>query len=366
MKRISLLLALLIFLPFSFAQLNLTVTRALNLEMNTTCPGNVLHVYAIASDGTPVPDAELRLVLYEPYLGLRALQHTDQTGYASFELKATGYYQIYVRVENDTYNHPNYFDFNYTAMCPPPPPKKLSVEISKNCASGVLVLNISSGSGPESNVLVTSPQWSSLSGSDGSAVIPFQQGYVLLHLEKVGYTGINISERILCSGCLADFDCADDEQCDNSSSNCVPVNAAGPCGFFFDHAWYPYQCCGDSDCGNGSGLACLNNSCVTIPPTPQITNNQTNGSIQNGSIQNGTNASAGNANNTNASGTNANGVGANITNANGTNASAGNAYNANESSAGSTGAGGSICSSSAVLFAITAAFSSFIIFLHKK
>jgi len=354
METKILLLALLILFAISNAQLNLTVTRALNLEMNTTCPGDILHVYAIASDDTPVPDAELRLVLYEPYLGLRALQHTDQTGYAKFELKATGYYQIYVRLENDTYNHPNYFDFNYTAMCPPPPPKKLSVDISKSCASRILILNISSGSGPESGVLVTSPQWSSLSGTDGMAVIPFQEGYVLLNLEKAGFTTVNISERILCSGCLKDFDCADDERCDNSSSSCVPVNATGPCGFFYDHAWYPYQCCVDADCGNA--YSCLNNSCVAKAPIPQQTNNQTNGSIQNGSIQNGTIQNGSNTSGMNVSGTNANGVGVNIANANGTNASG----------AVPTGAGNGLCGASALLFSIGAICLYSIIFLHKK
>ncbi len=360
MKRIFLLLALLILVAISNAQLNLTITRALSLEMNTTCPGDILHVYAVASDGTPVPDAELRLVLYEPYLGLRALQHTDQAGDASFELKATGYYQVYVRLVNDTYNHPNYFDFNYTSKCPPPPPKKLSVEITKNCASGVLVLNISSGSGPEGDVLVTSPQWSSLSGSDGTAVIPFEQGYVLLHLEKAGFTGVNISERILCSGCLADFDCADDERCDNSSSSCVPVNATGPCGFFYDHAWYPYQCCQDADCGNGNGLACLNNSCVVKAPIQPIMNNSIqNISIQNNTNQNGSNASAGNANYTNAGG-------ANGTIIFGANTGGANANGANASGTAPSGTGNGLCGASALLFAISAICFYSIMFLHKK
>jgi hypothetical protein len=329
-----LLLALLIFLSFSFAQDDLEITRALNLQMSSSCPGNILHVSVIASDGIPVSDVELRLVQYDPYQGLRALKHTNESGETFFELNHPAYYLIYMRLVNDTYNHPDYFEYNYSSLCPPPPPRQMSVSIMKDCKTMTLALSIFSSNGSVAGALVTSPEWSSLSNDRGIAIIPFKEGDALLRIEKSGFASVNISERILCSGCLADYDCADNERCDNESSSCVPVNISGGCGYAWNHAWYPYQCCEDADCGNVS--TCQDNSCVVVPSTPPIIMNQTNGLIQNGTNSNGTIA---NLNNTNTAG------------ANGT---------------GATGAGGGICGASALLFAIAAIYSCFIIFLHKR
>ena len=96
----------------------------LGLEMETSCPGDILSVDAIASNGEPAPDVELRLVLHEPFQGLRALKHTDSDGHTFFELTRNGTYRIYINT--DAYNHETYEIFQYPESCPPPPPEQLT------------------------------------------------------------------------------------------------------------------------------------------------------------------------------------------------------------------------------------------------
>ena len=272
MRKAIIVLACLLFIQSSFAD-ELEVKRAMHLELKSSCPGNILHVLALASDDTPVPDVELRLIQYLPYQGLRALMHTNASGEARFELTKAATYRIDIKIENDTYNHEDSFEFNYTKTCPPPPPKQFNITLTPDCGSGALAIEILSGATPVEGALVMSPAWSTLSDDEGKTTIPFEDGFVMLSIEKTGYTPVNITTRVLCGGCLEDFDCADSERCE--SRKCVNVSVSGACGFASGHAWYPYQCCADAECGAlGKGASCENNTCMA-PQAPPYTPSNT-------------------------------------------------------------------------------------------
>ncbi|MFZ5500397.1 MAG: hypothetical protein ACOY58_00575, partial [Candidatus Micrarchaeota archaeon] len=88
-----LVILLLFLLPLPLAA---NTTYRLDLTAEASCPGDVITVETMASNGMPAPDVELRLVLYEPYQGLRALKHTNASGQTFFELTRNGTYRIYV------------------------------------------------------------------------------------------------------------------------------------------------------------------------------------------------------------------------------------------------------------------------------
>jgi hypothetical protein len=154
--------------------------------MESTCPGNILNVDAIASNGQPAPDIELRLVLYEPYQGLRALKHTDANGQTFFELTRNGTYRIYINT--DAYNHEQYEVFDYPESCPPPAPKQMHVAATKDCENALLVVNVTDGGIPLENVFVRSLHWSSMSGGTGAVALPLEEDDYFIILEKSGYS----------------------------------------------------------------------------------------------------------------------------------------------------------------------------------
>lgn len=59
-----------------------------------------------------------------------------------------------------------------------------------------------------------------------------------------------------CAYCISDSDCADDEVC--SGGWCRKIDC--PCGEISSHSCHPYECCLDSDCGEG--FVCYAHSCM--------------------------------------------------------------------------------------------------------
>jgi hypothetical protein len=177
--RLSFLLALLSVSSSAWAM------GTLNLSFSTSCPDDLLQMDLSSSDGTVPSGIELRLVLYEPYNGLRGIAHTDENGSASIGLARTGEYRIYLY--NTTYDHPDYIEFNYTRMCPAPPPKSMNLSISADCENGLVLVNASSGL-PVGDVFILGDEWSSMTGPAGTTVLPFDgSDYVFLIAQKKGY-----------------------------------------------------------------------------------------------------------------------------------------------------------------------------------
>lgn len=160
-------------------------TYRLDLTMETSCPGDVMTVDAIASNGQPAVDVELRLVLYEPYQGLRALKHTSSSGQTFFELTRNGSYRVYVNTEE--YNHEKYYPYEYPELCPPPPPKHMVVAGEINCDSRIMKINVSDNDGPVENVFVNSLYWSSMTGKAGTISLPFEEDDYFLSFSRTGY-----------------------------------------------------------------------------------------------------------------------------------------------------------------------------------
>lgn len=182
-------------IPLSMAA-EANITYHLNLEMESSCPGNILNVDAIASNGEPAPDVELRLILYYPYQGLRALKHTDANGQTFFELTKNGTYYIYINT--DAYDHERYEVFDYPESCPPPPPKQMNVSIAADCDNAMLAMNVSEGAIPLEDAFVRSLHWSSMSGRTGIAALPLEQDDYFLIFEKDGYTSQTIFLEDVC------------------------------------------------------------------------------------------------------------------------------------------------------------------------
>ncbi len=244
------------------------ITRYLYLEASASCPGNVLLMNASGSDGLPAEDIELRLVLYSPYQGLRALQHTDENGLASVELTKNGSYRIYM--STDEYNHEKYVEFEYPLMCPPPPPKQMDIAIEPDCADMRLKISVTSNEtgAPLEGVFILAENWSSFTGQSGEVLLPFEEGYVYIMAERANFTPQEFYYLTSCAPppeCIVHSDCEPDEYC--SGGGCMALS--GDCGYAENHTWFVYQCCTDSDCGNGS-LQCLNNTCImkAVPPEP--------------------------------------------------------------------------------------------------
>ncbi|MCI0503701.1 carboxypeptidase-like regulatory domain-containing protein [Candidatus Micrarchaeota archaeon] len=264
---------LLFFACLSFAADDVSITRHLNLATGVTCPGNVLHMNATSSDGTPVPDVEIRLVLYVPYTGFRGLAHTDADGYASLELSKNGSYRIYIY--NTTLDHDKYVEFEYPLMCPPPPPKQMNVTVEPDCES--LRLNITATKNetgePLEGVFIQAGNWSSFTGNSGQVSVPFEKDYVYIQAERGNYTK---QEFYFDARCLPPPECVTGSDCDgfefcNAGGNCE--NITGACGYPENHTWVAYGCCEDSDCGNES-MFCGNNTCAMkpLPPEPPEAN----------------------------------------------------------------------------------------------
>ncbi len=255
--RIAALFLFLIQLTFA-----VEITYFMNLSLSVSCPGDVLHINATASSGEPAADVELRLVLYSPYQGLRALKHTDEQGLTSVELTKPGEYRVYISTEE--YNHPKYVAFSYPSMCPPPPPKAFNISVVPDCNYSLMEITITENGTPVEGVFVRTGEWSSLTGSKGEVSLPFEEGWVFVSANKSGYVYQEVFVDINCTppGCINDEDCASDQYC--WDGNCL--NITGDCGYAANHTWFVYECCSDSDCA--AGFECLNNSCVLKPPPP--------------------------------------------------------------------------------------------------
>ncbi|NYZ74175.1 hypothetical protein H0O00_03460 [Candidatus Micrarchaeota archaeon] len=187
----SVTLILLLLIPLSMAA-EANITYHLNLEMESSCPDDILNVDAIASNGEPASDVELRLVLYYPYQGLRALKHTDTSGHTFFELTRNGTYRIYINTE--AYDHEQYEVFDYPESCPPPPPKQMNATVAVDCGNlaaggnAMLTMNVTEGGIPLKDVFARSLHWSSMSSSTGAIALPLEQDDYFVIFEKEGYT----------------------------------------------------------------------------------------------------------------------------------------------------------------------------------
>ncbi|MEW6036524.1 MAG: hypothetical protein AB1529_07980 [Candidatus Micrarchaeota archaeon] len=267
-------------LIIAFAACSTAANLSLGLSAEASCPGNVLSVNLTDSAGHPASGVELRLVLYLPYQGLRAIQHSDAQGMAYFELTKNGTYRIYPST-ND-YDHPKYVEFDYPALCPPPPPKPLNVSWAADCDAGWLRLSATSEGTPLGGVFITTGTWSSLTGPDGNVSFPLEEGQVFIRAEKENHTKQEFFADVSCAPqpeCAGNADCDDWEYC--GAGSCA--NATGECGYAGNHSWILYECCRDEDCGNAS--LCEDNSCISKPPPqppPENVTNQTTNQTGNG------------------------------------------------------------------------------------
>lgn len=183
-------LFLILAIAMTWAANDTGIVRFLNLTESISCPGDNLTINALASDGTAPSGIELRLVLYEPYYGLRGIAHTDANGSASIPLSKTGNYRIYPTTAD--YNHPDYVEFNYTELCPPPPLKEMNLSVFADCTDEILVINATSQGAPLGDVFVSTDSWSSMTGQIGSAVIPFQgDDYVFISAQKQSFSPLS-------------------------------------------------------------------------------------------------------------------------------------------------------------------------------
>ncbi len=258
------------------------ITRYLSLSLTSSCPGNMLLMNTTASDGLPAPDVELRLVLYLPYQGLRAIQHTDKDGLASVELTKNGSYRVYMNT--GLYEHEKYVEFDYPRMCPPPPPKQMDVSVEPDCDAMRLSITARANAtgSPLEGVFILAGNWSSFTGKSGLVSIPFEKDFIFIRAERANYTG---REFYFDARCLPPPECVSSSDCDGfefcgPSGDCE--NVTGVCGYPENHTWVAYGCCEDADCGN-ENMFCANNTCEIkpLPPEPPILNpaneiNQTN------------------------------------------------------------------------------------------
>lgn len=269
-----LVLFLLLILSFSFAQ---NVTYFLNVSAQVQCPEDILLMKAIASNGKAVPGIELRLVLHYPYQGLRAVQTTNSSGEASAKLTKPGEYRIYIKTED--YNHPQFVTFNYSQLCPEPPPKSFNLTVAPDCNSSLLIITANDSGTLLEDVFIRTLNWSSFSGPSGSVAFPLEEGYVYVQANKTGYFEQAFWTNVSCRPpepeplpeCLENSSCASSQYCSNETC----MNLTGECGYPDNHSWVEYECCEDADCGYK--MICENNSCVLEPvPEPNITNTSQN------------------------------------------------------------------------------------------
>jgi hypothetical protein len=270
------LLLSLLFISISFAAEHELPT--FNLTLESTCPGDVLHINTSLSDGTEPVGVELRLVLREPFQGLRAIQWTDGNGTATMEIAKPGIYRLYIG-NSELYDSPQYFTFNYSEMCPPPPPKHFNLTVEPDCNDSIIAISVIREGKPLEDVLVTTKDWSSLTGPTGKISFPLEEGFFYIKAERSGFASVERYEEIDCTPpeCLSDSDCADDRFCFDG----ICYNLTGDCGYPSNHTWFIYACCDASDCD--AGYNCSNHSCVELPPV-NITVNATNLTTQNISV----------------------------------------------------------------------------------
>jgi len=166
---------------------DLEVTPFLRLEMESTCPDNILYVTAILSNGAPAQNVELRLILHSPYQGLRAIYHTEDNGSARFELTKSGQYRIYIE-NSDYYNNDDFVPFVYS-LCPPPPPEDYNLSITPNCNSNIVEVKVTKEGQPIEDMLIITQEWSSMTGDSGIAAFPLFEGeWFFVSANKTGYS----------------------------------------------------------------------------------------------------------------------------------------------------------------------------------
>ena len=262
-------LLFLLLISVSFAQEEPVITRYLYLEAEKFCPDDNFVITATSSSGSPAPGVELRIVLYEPYQGLRALETTDANGQTETRITKTGHYRIYIRT--DEYNHPGYLEFDYPELCPPPPPEQYDVAIDYDCENNLTTVTVTKEAEPLEGVEVSTDIWSSTTSQKGIVVFPMKQGNIRFYTEFPGYLPVNLTETIDCTPpeCLQDLNCSFNQICRNESC----VNITGECGYPENHSWISYDCCEDEECG--FRMICQNHSCIIRPEPPKPEINET-------------------------------------------------------------------------------------------
>ena len=262
----------LLVLSLCFAQEELQVKYFLSISGEIECPGDTLYVKTMGSDGFPAENVELRFVLYSPYQGLRSIKTTDQNGLAKTTITKPGVYRIYINT--DEYNHDKFVSFNYSELCPPPPPEEFNLSVQPDCENNQTIINLTKDGDPLQDVFVRTDVWSSTTNTNGIAVFPLQEGILTVYAELIGYTSQNLTMLVDCTPppppeCLEDDDCSFDEVCEMESC----INISGECGYAEDHSWVSYECCEDDDCG--FRMICANSSCIIRPEPPEPGVNET-------------------------------------------------------------------------------------------
>jgi hypothetical protein len=272
--RAALLLAILA-VPLCVAQANDSAGGMpyANISLTAACPGNFITAN-LSSDGAPVAGAELRLVQYEPYQGIRATTHTVQNGLAAFQLMHPATYRVYISAEG--YDYPKYVEFDYPELCPAPEPEYMDIGVEIDCENMRLLITSVSGGKPLEGVFIAAGNWSSLTGESGEAYLPFEEGEIPVLASRENYSSVGFYFNASCAPppeCVSGSDCEGFEFC-SDAGDCE--NVTGDCGYAENHTWIAYECCADADCGNES-LLCANNACIGKPPPPPPANltNQT-------------------------------------------------------------------------------------------
>ncbi len=232
----------------------------IHLDMTTSCPGNNLHIVATAN-GVPAEDVEIRLVLYEPFYGLRALKHTDSKGEADFQVDKTGKYRVYL--SSDYYEHEPFEILFVPNLCPPPPAKQFNVSTALNCKQGLVLISVYHGGEAISDATVESSGWAALTPSDGILIFPIEGNEMKIKVFKAGFANKSGILDTRCSfSCISSQDCEEDEYC--VQGDCKQLT--GECGRPINHTWVPYECCDDSACPED--LYCRAFICVVLPKEP--------------------------------------------------------------------------------------------------
>jgi hypothetical protein len=100
--------------------------RYFSINASQLCPGDNADVYAYTSEG-PLPEADVRAILSEPYGGLVSQGQTDSSGHITFHLVSNGTYEF--QASKSGYEKPDSYRLSFVLceepgqnVTPPPQP----------------------------------------------------------------------------------------------------------------------------------------------------------------------------------------------------------------------------------------------------
>ena len=176
-----------------------TVEQSLSLSKRERCPENEVTFYTSQ-------DAEMRLLLSNPYEGLIASKTVGSSGSVTFVLTKAGTYEA---TASKTGYKSATLVFTY-ALCAP-------------------VAN-------ETNVTTNHTTNDTVNPPPPPLPPPPPDGK---------------------KGCTTNSECTDAQYC--SGGSCIDVSS-GSCGYLSNHSWFQYACCNDSDCN--AGYVCFEHACI--------------------------------------------------------------------------------------------------------